>query len=187
MKTVIPIIALCLAIAGCGGGNINHYVLATSGRAPSGGGGAGIGIGPVTVADYLSQQPYLIFQSTPTKMEVSDEHQWAGDLSSNFSRTLGTDLGNRMGTGNIRQYPWDKDSELQYQISVDVNRFHGTANGDAILDASWRAYSLPSGRLIAVKTSTLTEPLAGDGFEKLAEAQSRLVDQLSKVIAAELR
>jgi uncharacterized lipoprotein YmbA len=92
-----------------------------------------------------------------------------------------------MGTGNIRQYPWDNESELRYQITVDVNQFHGTANGDAVLEASWRAYSLPSGRLIAAKTSTLTEPLEQDGFEKLAEAQSRLVDQLSKVIAVQLR
>ena len=186
MKNLLSIPALCLALSACGG-SINHYVLAPSGKAPSRSGGAGIGIGPVSVADYLSERPYLIFQSTPTKMEVSDEHQWAGDLTSKLSRTLGTDLGYHMGTGNIRQYPWDKESELRYQITVDVNQFHGTANGDAVLEASWRAYSLPSGRLITSKTSTLSEPLEADGFEKLAEAQSRLVDQLSRVIAAELK
>ncbi|MFD2255876.1 membrane integrity-associated transporter subunit PqiC [Luteolibacter algae] len=180
----LPIIALCLSLIGCGSGG-NYYVLATSGKAPSGG-GYGIGIGPVTVADYLSERPYLIFQSTPTKMEVSDEHQWAGDLASNFSRTLGTDLGYHLGTGNIRQYPWRSDKELRYQITVDVNQFHGTADGEALLEASWRVYALPAGRLVASSTSTLREPLQADGFEKLAEAQSRLVDQLAKEIAARL-
>ena len=92
-----------------------------------------------------------------------------------------------MGTGNIRQYPWTKESELSYQISVDVNQFHGTADGEAILEASWRAYSLPSGRLIVSRTSTLREPLSEDGFEKLAEAQSRLVDQLAVDIARALK
>lgn len=115
----------------------------------------GIGIEPVTVSDYLSERPYLIFQSTPTKVEASDEPQWAGDLGSNFSRMLGTGLGCHMGKGNIRQYPWEKESELRYQITVDVNRLHGRAEGD--------------------------------GFEKLAEAQSRLVDQLARVIAGELK
>ncbi len=179
------ILALCLALAACGGAT-NYYVLAPAGRAPTHG-GPGVGIGPVTVADYLSERPYLIFQSTPTKMEVSDEHQWTGDLASNFSRTLGTDLGIHLGTGNIRQYPWTKESELRYQISVDVNQFHGSSSGDALLEASWRAYSLPSGKLIVSRTSTLTEPLIGDGFEKLAEAQSRLVDQLAISIAAQLK
>ncbi len=181
----LSLLALCLSLAACGGGG-NYYVLAPAGKAPSGG-GPGIGIGPVTIADYLSERPYLVFQSTPTRMEVSDKHQWAGDLGSNFSRTLGTDLGIRLGTGNIRQYPWTKESELRYQVSVDVNQFHGTADGDALLEASWRVYVLPSARLVASKTSTLTEPLTGDGFENLAEAQSRLVDQLSQVIAAEMR
>ncbi len=174
-----------LLIASCGGGG-NYYVLAPSGSAPSRG-GPGIGIGPVNMADYLQERPYLVFQSTPTKMEVSDKHRWAGDLGGNFSRTLGTDLGIRMGTGNIRQYPFPKEAELRYQITVDVNRFHGTADGDAVLEASWRAYALPSSRLIASRTSTLREPLTEDGFEKLAEAQSRLVDQLAAEIARELR
>ncbi len=182
---ILTTLLTCLFLASCGGGG-NYYVLAPSGIAPSGG-GAGIGIGPVTMADYLQERPYLVFQSTPTKMEVSDEHRWAGDLSGNFSRTLGTDLGIRMGTGNIRQYPFSKESELRYQITVDVNQFHGTADGDALLEASWRAYSLPSSRLIASRTSTIREPLLQDGFEKLAEAQSRLVDRLAAEIAAELK
>lgn len=184
MKNFTSLLILSLLILGCGG-TIQHYVLAPAGKVPSGS-GVGIGVGPVTVADYLAERPYLIFQSTPTKMEVSDEHQWAGDLASNVSRTLATNLGYRLGTGNIRQYPWSKESEISYQVTVDVNQFHGTATGDAILEASWRAYSLPSGKLITSRTSTLTEPIIGDGFEKLAEAQSRLIDQLSSVIADRL-
>lgn len=186
MRHPLSFSLLILALSSCGG-SVNHYLLATAGKPPSGGGGKGIGIGPVSVADYLSERPYLIFQSTPTKVEVSDEHQWAGDLSSIFARTLGTNLGYHMGTGNIRQYPWTRESELRYQIAIDVNQFHGTSDGDAILEASWRAYSLPEGRLVVTKTTTISEPLLGDGFEKLAEAQSRLVDRLSLVIAAELR
>ncbi|MGD7652904.1 MAG: PqiC family protein [Verrucomicrobiales bacterium] len=181
---LLSAIALCLTLAACGTGG-NYYVLSPVAKAPSHG-GPGIGIGPVTIADYLAERPYLVFQSSPNKMEVSDQHQWAGDLASNFSRTLGTNLGYHMGTGNIHQYPWTRESELSYQICIDVNRFHGTADGDALLEASWRAYSLPDGRLITSRTSTLTEPLESDGFEKLAEAQSRLVDQLSRAIAAEL-
>ena len=182
---MLPLLLSCLCFASCGGGG-NYYVLAPAGSALSGG-GVGIGIGPVIVADYLEERPYLVFQSSPTRVEVSDEHRWAGDLAGNFSRTLGTNLGIRMGTGNVGQYPFSKDSELRYQITVDVSQFHGTADGDAFLEASWRAYSLPGGRLIASRTASLHEPLQGDGFEKLAEAQSRLVDRLSGEIAKELR
>lgn len=175
----------CVLLAGCGSG-INFYVLAPVGKAPAKG-GPGIGVGPVTIADYLVARPYLFFQSTPTKMETSDEHQWAGDLEGNFKSALCTDLGYRRGSGNVQEYPWVRESDLSYQVAVDVKRFHGTADGDAVLEASWRVYALPSSRLLGSGNSTLTEPLEEDGFEKLAEAQSRLVDRLAVVLAKEMR
>lgn len=163
----------------------NYYVLAPVGRAPSGG-GIGIGVGPVNMADYLVERPYLIFQSSPHKMEMSDLHEWGGDLRNDFTRVLGSNLGRRKGTGNIRTYPWDRENELKYQITVDVRQFHGTSEGDALLEASWRAYELPGSRLIASKTTTLREPITTDGFEELAAAQSRLIDKLAAAIAKEL-
>ncbi|WP_411826348.1 membrane integrity-associated transporter subunit PqiC [Luteolibacter sp. AS25] len=175
----------CLLMAGCGSSG-NFYVLAPAGKVPSSG-GPGIGVGPVTMADYLVDRPYLVFQSTPTKMETSDAHQWAGDLESNFKRALGSDLGYRRGSGNVQEYPWERESELSYQVAVDVKRFHGTSEGDAVLEASWRLYSLPDSRLIASGTTTLNEPLSGDGFERLAEAQSRLVDRFAVILAGKMR
>ena len=184
MKKFIAFL-FCLLLAGCGTSG-NFYVLAPAGKPPSRG-GPGIGVGPVTMADYLVDRPYLVFQSTPTKMETSDAHQWAGDLESNFKRALGTDLGYRRGSANVQEYPWERESELSYQVAVDVKRFHGTAEGDAVLEASWRVYSLPDSRLIGSGTTILTEPLQEDGFEKLAEAQSRLVDKFAIVLAKEMR
>lgn len=163
----------------------NYYLLSPVGKPPSGG-GIGIGVGPVTMADYLVERPYLVFQSTPNKMEISDLHEWGGDLRNGFTRVLASNLGRRKGTGNIRSYPWDRENELKYQITVDVRQFHGTADGDALLEASWRAYELPGSRLIASKTSTLREPITNDGFEELVAAQSRLIDKLAATIAKEL-
>lgn len=163
----------------------SYYVLSPVGQAPSQG-GIGIGVGPITMADYLVERPYLVFQSSPNKVEISDLHVWSGDLENDFTRVLASNLGRRKNSGNTRTYPWEREKELKYQITVDVRQFHGTANGDAILEASWRAYELPGSRLIASKTTSLREPLTKDGFEELAAAQSRLVDQLAAVIAKEL-
>jgi len=163
----------------------NFYVLSPAGKGPSRG-GIGIGVGPVDVANYLTERPYLVFQSSPNKMEISDLHEWAGDLSDNFSRVLATNLGRHKNTGNVRTYPWDHEDDLKYQISIDIRQFHGTAEGDAILEASWRIYSLPESRLVTSKTTTLHEPLGGDGFEALVAAQSRLIDKLALTIAKQL-
>ena len=184
MLSPLLILVTFFALASCSTER-NYYLLSPVGKPPSGG-GIGIGIGPVTMADYLVERPYLVFQSTPNKMEISDLHEWGGDLRNDFTRVLASNLGRRKGTGNIRTYPWDCENELKYQITVDVRQFHGTADGDAFLEASWRAYELPGSRLIASKTSTLREPITNDGFEELAAAQSRLIDKLAAAISKEL-
>ena len=163
----------------------NYYLLSPSGKPPVSG-GIGIGVGPISVADYLVERPYIVFQSSPNKMEISDLHEWAGDLRNDFTRVLATDLGRQKRSANVRTYPWEFERDLEYQITADVRQFHGTSDGDAILEASWRVYSLPGGKLVASKTSTLREPLEGDGFEALVAAQSRLIDRLAATIAAQL-
>ncbi len=173
-----------LALASCSTER-SYYVLSPTGQAPSSG-GVGIGVGPVTMADYLIERPYLVFQSSPNKMEISNNHVWGGELRNDFTRVLASNLGRRKNTGNTRTYPWEREKELKYQVTVDVRQFHGTPNGEAVLEASWRAYELPGSRLIASKTNSLREPLTQDGFEELAAAQSRLIDKLAAVIAKEL-
>lgn len=185
MFSKLPLVLLPLLLLSCSSTR-HYYILTPSGKPPSHQ-GKGIGIGPVTIADYLVEKPYVVFQSSPNRMEISDLQEWAGDLRSNFTRVLGTNLGRRMNTGNIRSYPWDRKNELQYQVTVDLSQFHGTSDGDAILEASWRAYSLPGGRLITTQTTTLLEPMTEDGFDALVAAQSRLVDQLAAEIAAQLK
>lgn len=163
----------------------NFYILSPAGKAPASG-GIGIGIGPVDIANYLTERPYIVFQSSPNKMEISDLHEWAGDLSNDFSRVLATNLGRHKNTGNVRTYPWDHEGDLKFQVTIDVRQFHGTSEGDAILEASWRVYSLPESRLVTSKTTTLHEALQGDGFEALVAAQSRLIDKLALTIAKQL-
>lgn len=178
------LLASLLALSSCSTQR-SYYVLSPAGPAPSGG-GIGIGIGPITMADYLVERPYLVFQSSPNRMELSDDHVWGGDLTNDFTRVLASNIGRRKNTGNTRIYPWEREKELKYQVTVEVRQFHGTHDGDAVLEASWRVYSLPDSRMITSKTSTIREPLSKDGFEELAATQSRLIDKLAAEIAKKL-
>lgn len=177
---------LLLLVCACGSGDSrSYYLLSAAGSAPARS-GIGLGVGPVSLAPYLLERPNLVFQSSPNQLEFSDQHLWAGDLEGDFARVLATNLGRRMGTGNVRVYPWRKEGELDYQIVVDVVRFHGTADGETILEANWRAYRLPQGALVRSSNSTVSDDLRGDGFEELAASQSRLLDLLAEVISEAL-
>ncbi|MDQ8191223.1 PqiC family protein [Roseibacillus persicicus] len=163
----------------------SYYVLTAAGPAPTRS-GIGIGVGPVNLAPFLTERPNLIFQSSPNRLEFSDEHLWAGDLEDDFARVLATNLGRRVGTANVNIYPWQRESELNYQVTIDVIRFQGTPDGETVLEANWRAYRLPEGNLVMNRNTTVTDDLLNDGFEELAASQSRLVDKLAAAIAQSL-
>lgn len=186
LKITITALVLLAALPSCTT-TLNHkyYILSPAGPAPSHQ-GVGIGVGPVITAPYLDR-PYLIFQSSENTLEINEYQEWAGDMHSEFARVLATNIGRKVNTGNLQTYPWAKDSEIRYQVAVDVKRFHGTANGDAILEATWRVYKLPESKLLISNSTTMLEPLAKDGFEALAAAQSRLVDRLAAKITTSIR
>jgi uncharacterized protein len=163
----------------------SFYVLTPEGPPPSGGGMA-VGVGPVSLASYLDRAN-LVYQESGNRMAVAESHRWAGDIEENIARVTATNLGRRLGTGNVRVYPWGSDSELRYQVSLDIRQLHGTANGEAELDAAWRVYSLPDRRMIVSKSWSGSEPLRKDGYDEMAAAESRLLSRLASEIAVTLR
>jgi uncharacterized protein len=163
----------------------SFYVLSAEGPPPSGG-GMGVGVGPVSLAGYIDR-PNLVFQETGNRMAVAESHRWAGDLEENIARVTANNLGRQLGTGNVRVYPWGNDGELRYQVSLDIRHLHGTDNGEAVIDAAWRVYSLPDRRMIVSKSWAGTEEMTADGYDAMAAAESRLLARLAAEIARGLR
>jgi uncharacterized lipoprotein YmbA len=172
-------------MTGCAGKADQYYLLTPAGPAPRGG-GMGIGVGPVSVAEYLDRSN-LIFQTGGQRLEVADNHHWAGDLRKSIASVMASNLGREFRTGNVRTYPWDRDDELRYQVVIEVRQLHGTPDGGAILEVSWRVYALPSSALLVSRSTTVREPLSRDGFEALAAAESRLFTRLAAEIASALK
>ena len=178
------VLAPALLAFGCASPK-SFYVLTAEGPAPAGGGTA-IGVGPVALAGYLDRAN-LVFQESGNRMAIAESHRWAGDLEENVARVTAANLGRRLGTGNVRTYPWGADGDLRYQVTLDIRQLHGTSGGDAVLEAAWRVYSLPDRRIVASRSWSGTEPLSADGYDALAAAESRLLARLAGEIAATIR
>lgn len=179
------ILLAVLLLAGCAQSNKSFYVLTANGPAPSGG-GISIGVGPITLAEYIDR-PNLVVQQGPNQLAVSEDHRWAGDLSASIARVTAANLGREMKTGNVRTYPWQRDEDISYQVTLDIRQLHSEADGHAVIEAGWRAYSLPDRKLKASRTFVDREPLAADGYAAMVAAQSRLLARLAESIAAGLR
>ena len=83
---------------------------------------------------------------------MAEDHRWAGDLAASIARVTAANLGRRLHTGNVRTYPWRNDGEISYQVTLDIRQLHGGDDGYAVIEAGWRAYSLPDRRLKASRT-----------------------------------
>lgn len=181
-----PVILLgAVLLAGCAADPKSFYVLSADGPAPAGG-GPGIGVGPVALAEYIDR-PNLVLAEGPNQLAVAEDHRWAGDLGASIARVTAANLGRKLGSGNVRTWPWRGDDGLVYQITLDIRQFHGAADGHAVIEAGWRAYSLPDGKLKASRTFVDREPMDADGYQPLVAAQSRLLSRLAADIAAGLR
>ncbi|MEI8038751.1 MAG: PqiC family protein [Verrucomicrobiota bacterium] len=179
------LLLLTLALlAGCAASR-SFYVLTADGPAPAGG-GPGIGVGPVAIAEYIDR-PNLVVARSANQLAVAEDHRWAGDLSASIARVTAANLGRRLHTGDVRVYPWSNDGQIRYQVSLDIRQLHGGDDGYAVIEAGWRAYSLPERKLKASRTFVDREPLQSAGYPALVAAQSRLLSRLADDIAAGLK
>jgi uncharacterized lipoprotein YmbA len=179
------ILIVASLLAACAQPNKSFYVLTASGPVPSGG-GVGIGVGPVSLAEYIDR-PNLVTQEAPNQLAVAEDHRWAGDLSAGIARVVAANLGRDLKSGNVRTYPWLRDEEIRYQVTLDVRQLHSESDGYAVIEAGWRVYQLPERRLVASRTFTDREPLESDGYNASVAAQSRLIGRMSETIAASIR
>ncbi len=150
------------------------------------GGGLGIGVGPITLAEYVDRRN-LVIQTGPNKMEIAEADLWSGDLDNSIARVLSINIGRRLGTGNVRSYPWQRDSEIDYQVAMDIREFVARDDGYAHIEANWRIYAIPGRNLAASRNFIAKEPIATEDFEAVVAAQSRLLGRLAGEIASAIR
>lgn len=180
------VFSLCLLglLAACGGAKEKYYRLSAT-AAPTGGSASGVSVavGPVSLPSYLDRAE-VVFASGPNEYQIPPNALWAGSLQENISRTVAADLGGILGSGNVRASV-ERGFKPRYRVALEVRQFHGISGREAVLDLSWRIER--DGGTIARGSRDFRERIVGDGYEPLVAAESRLLGQAARTIAASLR
>lgn len=190
LKVGLLVITACVAASGCGRSQPSRFYLIHSVAAgdilpgqTAGRPGLSLGIGPVSLPEYLDR-PQIITRTSPNQLALAEFDRWAEPLSDTFTRVLAENLATMLGTDRIFIYPWPRTTEIDCQVSVQVNHFEGFPEGRVQLSAWWTVYGDNGKTVLVRKQSEIVEPVASSSHEDLVAAQSRVLAAFSKEIAS---
>lgn len=145
-----------------------------------------IGIGPVTAPAYLDR-PQIVSRASPNKLEVGEFDRWAEPFETLLARVLSENLSILLNSDAVFTLPRRRLSEVDIQVELEIFRFDADPDGTVHLTGRWAVYTKGGKTLAAASKSTIRETVQGAGYEAVAVAMSRALEELSHEIAAVLK
>lgn len=141
-----------------------------------------VGVGPIDFPEYLGRQQ-VVTRSTSNELHISDQYRWGEPLDKNFGRVLSQNLSRLLNTPQIEQYPWSPKLDVDYQVTVNVERFEVDTDGQAKLLALWTVRGGRTHEILYSSQTTAAAPAGNDQAQASAALSADLV-ALSKDIAS---
>ena len=192
----VAIMICWLPLAGCLGGPsgpTNFYMLSPlspSQAGTSAGPAEGrirIGLATVVVPEYLNRNE-IVFNLDNTVYQLAEFNQWAEPLNDNLTRVLAENLTNLLHEDSIDVFlASDSSIPADYRLEVDVLRLDGNLGGQAALVVQWVLLAAEEDELMLMRRSKYQEPAADNTYKGLVLAKSRMVEKLSRDIAAAVK
>jgi uncharacterized protein len=196
-RPIYVAIMICwLALAGCLGGpsaQTNFYMLsplspslAGTATAPAEG-DIRIGLETAVVPEYLNRNA-IVLNLDNTVYRLAEFNQWAEPVGNNLTRVLAENLTNLLRNELIDVLlTSDSSIPMDYRLEVDVLRLDGNLGGQAALVVQWALLGTEEDDLILLRRSEYQEPAADNTYKGLVLAKSRMVEKLSRDMAAAVK
>ncbi|MEZ5537668.1 MAG: PqiC family protein [Thiolinea sp.] len=144
-----------------------------------------LGVGPVKVPTLLDRRGVVLRKDQYT-VEVSELHEWGGELEDEFLTTLTQHLQLRLPDAQVRSVPWELEQTPLYQVTVNVVQFDGMPAGKARLRGRWQLQLAKTGKGVRSSSFDLERQVDGDSVDAIVRAQSHLLNELADQIVTGL-
>jgi len=144
-----------------------------------------IAVGPVTVPPYLDRQQ-LVTRTSRVKLALADFDQWAGPLADTIARVLSDDLAPMIPTERMVLFPWPRNIDPDYQITVEVLQFDRGPGNQVTLAARWSLLDR-DGKELVMRKSRLSQVAGGADYEAMVTAMGQTLETLAQDMATTLR
>jgi uncharacterized lipoprotein YmbA len=145
-----------------------------------------VGVGPVEMPK-INDRPQIVTRIGPNKVNVDEFHRWAGSLYEDFLRVLTMNLSSLLRTNLVAAYPWEDYFNPDYRIFMEVHQFDGKLGEYVALDITWTLTGGEARKVLLVRRSQMKEPVNGMDYDAFVAAKSRVLANLSRQIAHEIK
>ncbi|QBE65985.1 PqiC family protein [Pseudoduganella lutea] len=182
-----PALALAaVLLTGCAAPPSDHFYTLAGGPAPASvGGTAPVYIEMLAVNIPASvNRDQLVVGTGEGRVDVLDQHRWAGPLADEIGSALSLGVAARLGAIDVYRTPAPEGAAV-YRISTNVQRFESVPGSYALVDAVWSVRQVGSATVLTCR-SVLRED-AGTAYETVVAGHRVALGKLADTIAAAVR
>jgi uncharacterized protein len=143
-----------------------------------------IGVGPVEIPAYLDR-PQIVTGGGGAEIQLDEFQRWGEPLRDNITHVLTENLSALIPGNHLLAFPWNRNLVLDYQVEVQITRFHVDAEGHCELKAQWSIIRQNKSQWIKEFQEKIA--VSGEDYGAKVAAQSKLLVDLSKAIAEGLK
>lgn len=193
LQSITGVLLLAL-LAGCIGRGLvtQEYVLTAMTANPGDGshlpatGDVVVGVGPIELPGYL-RRPQIMTREARNELRSSDANRWAGELESDVARVLAQNLALLIPSHSVSTFPWMNPTELDYRVSLRIDRFERGPDGNVSLEAGWTVMAGRGAHVLTARRSDIHQPTADRGYSAVVNSMSDALAELSREIATAIR
>jgi uncharacterized lipoprotein YmbA len=143
-----------------------------------------LAVGPASLPSYLDRPQ--IATRTGARVSFDEYRRWAAPLESELLRVLGANLSGLLRTDRVAIYPTEPRFAIDYRISLQVERFDGSPDGDVVLQARWAIMQPRALQAAAIGFSDIRQAVDGSDDDAFVQAHSAAAGALAAEIAERL-
>lgn len=147
--------------------------------------GAIVTIGPVQIPEYLDR-PQIVTVTGTNELILGEYDLWAGSLKDDINRVLIENVSSLLG-GAVSVASWKTPLRNANKVPVSIVRIDAIPGKSVTLKAQWTVFAKDSRTPAAFKDATIAEPLTGTDYRSVVAAMSKVVSELSSLVAVSVK
>lgn len=144
-------------------------------------------ISSLRLPQYL-ERPHIVTRRSGNRLDLSEFHQWGGNLRKNTIRVIAKNLSGLLATPNIAMAPYHPPVPPDFRIQLEIMQFERDTDGRVKLSAQWRLIWGKNLKSLAAEITELSSSVAytGSNYERIVSSMSALLGELSEIIGREI-